>query len=550
MKIINEDFINNFLSEISERTDIKKKDNSLQEIEIKEQISTIDNKKNNIPYKVATKTETSINDSDVKITLKEQWCKTLKSLKLLYGNSSFNSWLAKLSFIEYRDKTIFTETSTAFIRDYITLNYSDKILNRWNQVSRENATEQALSLEILINKGINSNNVQNIDIDIQESNTHTHDNISNTSSSIAYNTPYLNNENENKVDNFKQEQRDGLSFKLNPRFTFDSFIVDKSNVFACEATKIVAESRKPAKESNPLFLYGGVGLGKTHLMHAIAWHIKNKFEAKKVIYMSAEKFMYQYIISLKDKKLLQFKQYLREADILMIDDFQFISGKDSTQEEFFHTFNALIDKNKQLVISADRSPTDLNGVEERIKSRLGWGLVADINPTTFELRLGILHSKVEHMNVNIPKKVIEFIAKNIMSNVRELEGALNKVIAHSALIGNEITVDSAKEILSDLLRASEKSTTVDDIINKVAEFFNLKVIDMISPKRNANISIARQIAMFLAKKHTTSSLPAIGKKFGGRDHTTVIHAIRKIEEMVNHDTTLANNIQIITKKLK
>lgn len=523
MKMISEDFVNDFLAEISEETENKKKEE----------------KKKQVVKEVRLEEKKTLNTN---ISIKEQWDSTLKSLKILYGDSSFNSWLAKLVFIEYKDGTIFAETSTAFIKNYITLNYSDKIIDRWNNIS----TEKAFFVEILISQNISTNN--NINVERNQNtfanNTESDDYHNNFESSNKNN----NEDSDNSDNQFKQKE--GLYFKLNPRFTFESFIVDKSNVFACEAAKIVAESRKPVKESNPLFLYGGVGLGKTHLMHAIAWHIKNKFEAKKVIYMSAEKFMYQYITSLKDKRLLQFKQHLREADILMVDDFQFISGKDSTQEEFFHTFNALIDKNKQLVISADRSPTDLNGVEERIKSRLGWGLVADINPTTFELRIGILHSKVEHMKVKIPQKVIEFIAKNIISNVRELEGALNKVIAHSALIGNDITVESAKEILSDLLRASEKSTTIDDIINKVAEFFNLKVTDIISPKRNANIAIARQIAMFLSKKYTQSSLPAIGKKFGGRDHTTVIHAIRKIEEMVNHDSTLANNMQLIIKKLK
>nr|CAH7755355.1 unnamed protein product [Callosobruchus chinensis] len=232
------------------------------------------------------------------------------------------------------------------------------------------------------------------------------------------------------------------------------------------AAKLVAGSIDPILGSNPLFLYGGVGLGKTHLMHATAWHIVNSPSEKiKVVYLSAEKFMYQYITALRSKDIMLFKEQFRSVDVLMVDDVQFISGKDSTQEEFFHTFNALIDQNKQLVISADRSPSDLDGVEERIRSRLGWGLVAGINETTFELRLGILQSKVKQMNMYVPEDVLEFLARNIKSNIGELEGALDKV-THTSLIGRSMTVESASETLIELLRSNHRSITIKEIQRK------------------------------------------------------------------------------------
>jgi chromosomal replication initiator protein len=299
---------------------------------------------------------------------------------------------------------------------------------------------------------------------------------------------------------------------------------------------------------NPLFLYGGVGLGKTHLMHAIAWHVRTQAPAHKVIYLSAEKFMYQFIRALRFRSTMDFKEQFRSVDLLMIDDVQFISGKDSTQEEFFHTFNALVDQNRQIVISADKSPSDLD-IEERMRSRLGWGLVADIHPTTYELRLGILESKSEQLGLQLPQKIMEFLAHKITSNVRELEGALNRIGAHTQLVRRDLTLETAQELLQDLLRANERRVTIDEIQKKVAEHFNVKMAEMTSSRRARIVARPRQVAMYLAKQLTQRSLPEIGRKFGGRDHTTVMHAVKKIEELTRSDRGLAEDVELLHRML-
>ena len=332
---------------------------------------------------------------------------------------------------------------------------------------------------------------------------------------------------------------------LDPRFTFDNFVVGKPNELAFAASERVAEADKVT--FNPLFLYGGVGLGKTHLMHAIGWKIKELLPDRKVIYLSAEKFMYQFVRALRYKDTSAFKEQFRSIDVLMIDDVQFISGKDNTQEEFFHTFNALIEQNKQIVISADKSPSDLDGVQDRLKSRLGCGLVADIHPTTYELRLGILIEKAQKRGVEIPSKVLEFLSHRIISNVREMEGALNRLVAHATLVGTEISVETAQVVLQDLLKTSNKKITIEEIQKKVAEHYNIRITDMHSPRRSRSVARPRQIAMYLAKSITSRSLPEIGRKFGGRDHTTVMHAVKKIEELKLQDVNFSEDIELLKR---
>lgn len=335
---------------------------------------------------------------------------------------------------------------------------------------------------------------------------------------------------------------------LDPRFTFDNFVVGKPNELAYAAARRVADTETPA--FNPLFLYGGVGLGKTHLMHAIAWHIRNTYPHRRVIYMSAEKFMYQFVRALRFKDTVSFKDQFRSVDVLMIDDVQFIGGKDTTQEEFFHTFNALVDRNRQVIISADKSPQDLDRMEERLRSRLGWGLVADLHPVNYELRLGILHAKAEKLGCSVPDKVLEFLAHKITSNVRELEGALNRIVAHAQLVGRTISLEMTQEVLSDLLRASERRVTIDEIQKKVAEHYNVRVADMHSARRSRAVARPRQVAMYLAKQLTPRSLPEIGRKFGGRDHTTVIHAVRKIEELSAYDASFREDVELLLRLLR
>ena len=339
-----------------------------------------------------------------------------------------------------------------------------------------------------------------------------------------------------------------ISAPLDPRFTFDGFVVGKPNELAYAAARRIAEA--DVVPFNPLFLYGGVGLGKTHLMHAIAWHIRQRTPHRRIIYLSAEKFMYQFVRALRTKDTVAFKELFRSVDVLMIDDVQFIGGREATQEEFFHTFNALVDQNRQVVISADKSPSDLEGVEERMRSRLGWGLVADIHPTTYELRLGILQAKAEPMDVAVPSKVLEFLAHKITSNIRDLEGALNRIIAHATLIGRDISLEMTQEVLHDLLRASDRKVTIEEIQKRVAEHFNIKTSDMHSARRARAVARPRQIAMYLAKQLTARSLPEIGRRFGNRDHTTVMHAVKKVEELRTTDSEFAEDVELLRRMLE
>ncbi len=343
------------------------------------------------------------------------------------------------------------------------------------------------------------------------------------------------------------------SAPLDTRFTFDSFVVGKPNELAHAAARRVAETADAS--FNPVFLYGGVGLGKTHLMHAIGWHLKKTRPDCKVLYLSAEHFMYRFVQALRFRDTLTFKQQFRSVDVLMIDDVQFIAGKDSTQEEFFHTFNALIDQKKQIVISGDRSPERIDGLEERICSRLQWGLVVDIHPTDYELRLGILQSKAEAIAVNNPGfvldlKVLEFLAHRISSNVRVLEGALTRLFAFASLVGRQISLDMTQECLADLLRTADRKVTIDEIKRKVADHYNLRLSDLISARRARAVARPRQVAMFLAKTLTSKSLPEIGRGFGGRDHTTVIHAVRKVEQLRETDSQLADDIELLRRMLE
>ncbi len=340
---------------------------------------------------------------------------------------------------------------------------------------------------------------------------------------------------------------------LDPRFTFDTFVVGKPNQLAHAAARRVAEGG--AVTFNPLFLFGGVGLGKTHLMHAIAHEIKARKPEMRVVYLSAEQFMYRFVQALRDKQMMDFKHLFRSVDVLMVDDVQFIAGKDSTQEEFFHTFNALVDQNKQIILSADRAPGEIKDMEERIKSRLQSGLVVDLHPTDYELRLGILQTKAARYREQYPDLVIadgvlEFLAHRISTNVRVLEGALMRLFAFASLVGQEITLEKAQDALSDVLRASDRKVTVEEIQRKVAEHYNIRMSDMIGPKRQRAIARPRQVAMKLCKDLTTRSLPDIGRRFGGRDHTTVMHGVRRVEELVKSDSQIAEDVELLRRSLE
>ncbi len=439
----------------------------------------------------------------------QEWPVICQKLVTEFGEAAFNSWLKPLTLKKSPDGAVSLCAPTQFMCDWVRRNYAPRIAELWRHHSKD-----FVSLEVIVLAPTNFPSDE---------------------------PPALK---EDIVLVEPGAQNDGLD----ARFTFENFVVGKPNELAHAAARRVAESTEVT--FNPLFLYGGVGLGKTHLMHAIAWHIRKNFPHRKVIYLSAEKFMYQFIRALRYRDTMAFKEQFRSVDVLMIDDVQFISGKDSTQEEFFHTFNALVDQNRQVIISADKSPSDLEGMEERMRSRLGWGLVADIHPTTYELRLGILQSKSAFAPIDVPLKVLEFLAHKITSSVRELEGALNRIIAHATLIGREVTVEAAQEALKDLLRANDRRTTIEEIQKKVAEHYNVRVSDMHSPRRARIVARPRQVAMYLAKKLTEKSLPEIGRKFGGRDHTTVMHAVAKVEELTVSNNELREDIELLRQMLE
>ncbi|MFM9889982.1 MAG: chromosomal replication initiator protein DnaA [Rickettsiales bacterium] len=456
-----------------------------------------------------------------------RWERVRERLRASYGEAIFKSWLQPLKLADVKNGQAMITVPTRFMREWIISHYADNILRFWCQEDQTvHSVDIFVKAEPLAPIGQPAPQQQSPQ------------GLEAAMLGVAAN--------EDKPIN-----PDTISAPLDPRYTFDNFVVGKPNELAHAAARRVAESGNVAPGTNPLFLYGGVGLGKTHLMHAIAWHIRKTDPSRKVIYLSAEKFMYLFIRALRTKDTMSFKEYFRSVDVLMIDDVQFISGKDSTQEEFFHTFNALVDQHKQLIISGDRSPADLEGMEERVRSRLGWGLVADIHATSYELRLGILQSKLERIpGANVPTRVLEFLAHKITSNVRELEGALNRVVAHATLVGGSITLESTQEVLHDILRANDRRITIEDIQKKVAAHFNIKVSDMHSARRSVAIARPRQIAMYLAKKLTTKSLPEIGRKFGGKDHTTVMHAVKRIDELSRGDKEFADDVELLMRMLQ
>ncbi|MDA1309323.1 MAG: chromosomal replication initiator protein DnaA [Proteobacteria bacterium] len=461
----------------------------------------------------------------------KQWARVRARLRQEFGESVYRNWLKPLTMDRVENgKTVIT-APTPFMRDRIEAQFGERGRAAWSVES----AEAIVDVEI-----ISAGRTTKIATDEAKAGPDGAD-ADNNSGRNEYLTP-------SPRVAASDPDRDALGGSLDRRFTFDNFVVGKPNELAYAAAQRVSGSDVVAL--NPLFLYGGVGLGKTHLMHAIAWDIRRRDPSRRVIYLSAEKFMYQFIRALRFKDTVAFKEQFRSVHVLMIDDVQFIGGKDSTQEEFFHTFNALVDQNRQVVISADKSPTDLEGVEERLRSRLGWGLVADIHPTTYELRLGILQSKVEKLGVEIPPRVMEFLAHKITSNVREMEGALNRIVAHATLVGRDITLETTQEVLHDLLRAYDRRVTVEDIQRQVATHFQIRLADMHSARRSRAVARPRQVAMYLAKQLTQHSLPDIGRQFGGRDHTTVLHAVKRIDELRSVDTHFNDEVDLLRRMLE
>ncbi len=336
---------------------------------------------------------------------------------------------------------------------------------------------------------------------------------------------------------------------LNPKYTFDTFVIGSGNRFAHAASLAVAEA--PAKAYNPLFIYGGVGLGKTHLMHAIGHYVQDHNPAAKVVYLSSEKFTNEFINSIRDNKAVDFRNKYRNVDVLLIDDIQFLAGKEQTQEEFFHTFNTLHEESKQIVISSDRPPKEIPTLEDRLRSRFEWGLITDITPPDLETRIAILRKKAKAEGLDIPNEVMLYIANQIDSNIRELEGALIRVVAYSSLINKDINADLAAEALRDIIPSSKpKVITIHEIQKTVGEHYSVKLEDFKAKKRTKSVAFPRQIAMYLSRELTDFSLPKIGEEFGGRDHTTVIHAHEKISKLLQTDPQLQKQLKELNELLK
>jgi chromosomal replication initiator protein len=462
-------------------------------------------------------------------TMEAAWQALRVRLREHLGETAFRRWLepvaGSVKTMESGAAVLTLSLPTRFMRDWVEAHYGDTVRTLWRQLARDGAVDFTVVSPLTKPQAGKENQTTCI-----------------APSSAPVATPSF------VAAQTMPPVPAAMEAALDSRFTFENFVVGKPNELAYAAARRVADTENPS--FNPLFLYGGVGLGKTHLMHAIAWHIRTNYPHRRVIYMSAEKFMYQFVRALRYKDTVSFKEQFRSVDVLMIDDVQFIGGKDTTQEEFFHTFNALVDRNRQVIVSADKSPQDLDRMEERLRSRLGWGLVADLHPANYELRLGILHAKAEKLGCPVPDKVIEFLAHKIVSNVRELEGALNRIVAHAQLVGRTITLEMTQEVLADVLRATERRITIDEIQKKVAEHFNVRIADMHSARRARVVARPRQVAMYLAKQLTPRSLPEIGRKFGGRDHTTVIHAVRKIEELSAYDSTFREDVELLRRLLQ
>lgn len=454
----------------------------------------------------------------------QDWDELKNVLLAALGKNNFTNWIAPLAFSGLKEGVLKFAVPTTFLGNYVAQNFGDTIVHH----ARRNGHD-AMRAHFAVS---------------QASQTPRQ----------GQHTPPADTRAPAKAANPAKKIHDGLtSAPLDKRFTFDTFVVGKPNELAHAAARRVAEGGPVT--FNPLFLYGGVGLGKTHLMHAIAHEMAVTRPDLKVLYLSAEQFMYRFVQALRERKMMDFKSLFRAVDVLMVDDVQFIAGKDSTQEEFFHTFNALVDQQKQIIISADRAPGEIKDLEDRIKSRMQCGLVVDLHPTDYELRLGILQSKIavqrnQYPDLHIDDGILEFLAQRISTNVRVLEGALTRLFAFASLVGRDISMELTIDCLSDVLRASERKVTVEEIQRRVSDHYNIRLSDLLGPKRVRNFARPRQVAMYLCKHMTQRSLPEIGRRFGGRDHTTVMHGVRRIEELKSKDGQIAEDLEMLRRSLE
>ncbi|MGJ8730719.1 chromosomal replication initiator protein DnaA [Listeria kieliensis] len=444
-------------------------------------------------------------------SIEEIWTRALEIVQKNMSKPSYDTWMKSTTAHSLEDNTFVISAPNNFVRDWLEKSYTQFIANILQEVT-------GASYDV---RFIDGEQEENFDY-----------------------KPIPQNQNlpdENDPDNSKH--------MLNPRYVFDTFVIGSGNRFAHAASLAVAEA--PAKAYNPLFIYGGVGLGKTHLMHAVGHYVQEHKDNANVMYLSSEKFTNEFISSIRDNKTEEFRTKYRNVDVLLIDDIQFLAGKEGTQEEFFHTFNALYDEQKQIIISSDRPPKEIPTLEDRLRSRFEWGLITDITPPDLETRIAILRKKAKADGLDIPNEVMLYIANQIDSNIRELEGALIRVVAYSSLVNKDITAGLAAEALKDIIPNAKTSViTISGIQEAVGEYFHVKLEDFKAKKRTKSIAFPRQIAMYMSRELTDASLPKIGDEFGGRDHTTVIHAHEKISQMLKSDQVLKNDIQEIEKNLR
>ena len=439
------------------------------------------------------------------------WNEILEKFKKTFGNDIYESWIKNVNLKKEFNHYVILIVPTRFVRDWIVSRYADKMLDVIKTFKKS---------------------IQRLEFLIDETNE--------KPGQFTFSKKNKITSIENSILNYN---------RFTPNNKFDNFIVGESNELACTAAKkICAQSA----HYNPLFIYSSVGMGKTHLLNAIGLEVEN---SKKVMFISAERFMYHFVKSIKSNEMVKFKDFFRVADIFIIDDIQFVSGKEAMQEEFFHTFNALIERGSQIVISSDRPPSDLSKIQERIKSRMSGGLVIDIQPPDLDLKIKILKSKFEEIKTNISEnyqvsdEVFKFLASEITSSIREMVGALNRILAFSKINTKSPSIYECKRILKDFINSNNKLVSVESIQNLVASYFNLNIQELLSPRRSRSLARPRQIAMYLAKQYTTNSLPDIGRKFSNRDHTTVIHAVKKINELIKKDNEIRDSIIEIKKKL-
>src|SRR5213592_2072157 len=428
------------------------------------------------------------------------WDKFLDRVKSRVSINTFTTWFQPTRLNRVEGDNLFIQIPSAVFRQVLTRTYGDIIKAVFHEIGRRDIKVQYVCAdEEPLDTAATAQNVNQVKLDFESS-----------------------------------------ANQLNLRYTFDSFVVGKSNEFAHAASRAVAE--QPSKAYNPLFLYGGVGMGKTHLMHAIGHTIKKRNPAMRLSYVSAEKFTIEVINSLRFDRMISFRERFHTVDVLLVDDIQFIAGKERTQEEFFHTFNALYEQQKQIVISSDCLPKDINSIEERLRSRFEWGLIADIQPPDLETKIAILQKKAENERFSLPDDVAEYIARAIKSNVRELEGALTRLMAYASLTGASTSLATAQQVLRNIIASQEKRVTIDLIQKRVSEHFNLREQDLKVRSNTRAIAFPRQVAMYIVKQLTTASLPEIGRQFGGKHHTTVLHSINKIEELRRSDKDLNRTI--------